>query len=385
MISPDKRRAARIRGALLRWYADNRRDLPWRGERDPYRIWVSEVMLQQTRVETVVPYYERWVRRFPTVAALADAPGEDVLAEWAGLGYYRRARALHQGARVVRDRHGGNVPSEPAELRALPGVGAYTAGAVASIAFGRAAPAVDVNATRVLARLFDAAAPAPAALERIAAALIPDERPGEFNVALMELGATVCGIRAPACGQCPLARWCLARSRGTAAERPAPRPRPRVRTYRVGTAVIARSDGRLLVARRPEAGLLGGMWELPGAVAGTRESAAAAARRVARALLGTRARLPRSPREIARVDHAYSHRRHAYRAFGFPAPGLAAAGNGSGPLPAAPASAIPGSAEWTELAWRDLADLAALPMGSAQRALARAMEGDARPGGRRRA
>src|SRR5688572_12350954 len=259
------RRAAAIRRALLRWYDDNRRDLPWRRDRDPYRVWVSEVMLQQTRVGTVAPYYERWLNLFPSVRALADAPDEEVLAAWAGLGYYRRARALHQAARVVRDRYAGQLPEGDEELRALPGVGAYTAGAIASIAFGRAAPAVDVNARRVLSRLFDLERPRPTTLERIATALVAPERPGEFNQALMELGATVCTPRSPACGACPLVRWCLARERGTVAHRPARRPHARVPAYRIGTAVIVRRS-RVLLARRPVEGLLGGMWEFPGAM-----------------------------------------------------------------------------------------------------------------------
>ncbi len=369
-----------ISRALLSWYDHHRRDLPWRCERDPYRVWVSEVMLQQTRVGTVAPYYERWLARFPDVRALADAPGEDVLAAWAGLGYYRRARALHAAARVVCDRHEARVPDDPGELRALPGIGDYTAGAIASIAFGRAVPAVDVNARRVLARLFDLERPQPAELERLAATLIPAEAPGAFNQALMELGATVCAPREPACGVCPIASSCLARERGTVAERPRPRRGSRVRTWRVGAAVITERAGRVLVARRPEAGLLGGMWEFPGALAAPRESAAGAARRVARALLGAGARVPTRPPRVARVDHAYSHRRHVYHAFRFRAPDGSAAAvypgrriSGSASGGATPT--VHGAAAWTALAWREPAALDAIPMGSAQRAIARAVAG----------
>jgi A/G-specific adenine glycosylase len=191
MREPSREWIRSLRRALLAFYDARRRDLPWRRDPDPYRVWVSEVMLQQTRVDAVVPYYERWLRRFPTVAALASAEPDDVLRAWEGLGYYARARNLHRAARVVREHHHGAVPSEPSALRALPGVGDYTAGAIASIAFGRAEPAVDGNVRRVLARLLDVAAPAPARLRKVAAALVPSERPGDFNQALMELGATV--------------------------------------------------------------------------------------------------------------------------------------------------------------------------------------------------
>jgi A/G-specific adenine glycosylase len=357
-----------IRRVLLRWYDENRRNLPWRRDRDPYRVWVSEVMLQQTRVGTVAPYYERWLDLFPSVRALADAPDEEVLAAWAGLGYYRRARALHQAARVVRDRYAGQLPEGDEELRALPGVGAYTAGAIASIAFGRTAPAVDVNARRVLSRLFDLERPGPTTLERIATALVAPERPGEFNQALMELGATVCAPRSPACEACPLARWCLARARGTVAHRPARRPRARVPAYRIGTAVIVRR-GRVLLARRPVEGLLGGMWEFPGALVARGESPARAAHRVASAL-GMEPPL-RNPR-LTLVDHAYSHRRHAYHAFRFDAAdsrGVKSGDKGGG----ATVPRVHGAADWTELAWRPVAALDALPMGAAQRAIARAL------------
>ncbi|MDP9349789.1 MAG: A/G-specific adenine glycosylase, partial [Gemmatimonadota bacterium] len=190
-----------LRDLLLRWYDAHRRDLPWRAEGppDPYRVWLSEVMLQQTRVETVKPYFRRWLERFPTLAALAEAPQDEVLKAWEGLGYYSRARNFHRAAREVVERYGGEVPGDAAAFRALPGVGRYTAGAVLSIAFGRPEPVVDGNVRRVFARLLDDPDPAEGALWALAEALVPGARPGDLNQALMELGATVCVPRNPRC------------------------------------------------------------------------------------------------------------------------------------------------------------------------------------------
>ena len=206
-----------IAPALLGWYDRERRDLPWRRTRDPYAVWVSEVMLQQTRVATVVDYYTRFMHRFPSLQALAEAAEDDVLKIWQGLGYYRRARALLAGARAVVAKHAGRLPAEPARLRELPGVGPYTAGAIASIAFGVREPVVDGNVTRVLCRLYALAgdperAPLPQRIRRLASELVPAKRPGDFNQALMELGATLCTPRAPDCS-------------ATAAARRKPRPR----------------------------------------------------------------------------------------------------------------------------------------------------------------
>ncbi|HEX7089669.1 MAG TPA: A/G-specific adenine glycosylase [Longimicrobiales bacterium] len=311
----DARRLSAIRRALLRHYDRHRRDLPWRGTADPYRVWVSEIMLQQTRADVVAPYYERWLERFPTLDALADAELDDVLRAWQGLGYYARARNLHRAARVVRERHGGELPRDAAALRALPGVGAYTAGAIASIAFGEPCPAVDGNVRRVLARLFDLADAAPGTLHDLAARLVPRRRAGDFNQAMMDLGATLCSPRRPACGECPLARWCLARARGTQAERPARRRRPEVPLYDVGTAVLRARDGRLLLVRRPEDGLLGGMWSFPGEVARAGESVEDAAARAGRAASGLATVGRGRPR--GSVVHVFSHRREVYHVFVF--------------------------------------------------------------------
>ena len=198
------------RGTLLRFYDTRRRALPWRAQPEPYGVWISEVMLQQTRVDAVLPYYRAWMERFPDLATLAGAGVDDVLRAWEGLGYYARARNLHRAALMVRDRFGGELPASAAGLRELPRVGEYTAGAVASIAYGEVVSAVDGNVRRVMARLFDEREPTTSWLRERAGALVDPERPGDFNQALMDLGATVCTARAPVCGVCPLAPDCLA-------------------------------------------------------------------------------------------------------------------------------------------------------------------------------
>ena len=259
-----------IAPALLAWYDAHARDLPWRtgpaaraaGQRpDPYRVWLSEVMLQQTTVATVRPRYERFLARWPDVQALAAAPEGEVMAEWAGLGYYARARNLIACARAVAAA-GGRFPDSAAGLRALPGIGAYTSAAIAAIAFDRPETVVDGNVERVVARLFAEAAPLPGVKKRLAdlaATLTPQQRPGDFAQAMMDLGATICTPRAPRCTECPLAAPCRARARGLEASLPARSPR-KVRPIRHGIAYIARrSDGALLVETRPPSGLLGGM------------------------------------------------------------------------------------------------------------------------------
>jgi len=256
-----------IRRRLLQAYDAGRRDLPWRRESDPYRVWVSEIMLQQTRVETVIPYYKEWMKRFPDVEALALAQEEEVLRAWQGLGYYSRARNLHRAARMVKEGLGGRLPTSSSALRSLPGVGEYTAGAVASIAFGEVVPAVDGNVRRVFCRLFDLPNPRVAELRRLAELLVDPVRPGDFNQALMELGALSCTPRAPRCGSCPLEDICLARERGTETERPAAKDKkavPEVDVAVVVAAGIVAGAPRLFLRRRPGAGLLAGMWEFPG-------------------------------------------------------------------------------------------------------------------------
>jgi A/G-specific adenine glycosylase len=302
-----------IRRALLDYFDGSARSLPWRGSSDPYAIWVSEVMAQQTRIDTVIPYYERWMARFPDIAALAGADTDDVLRHWQGLGYYGRARNLHTAARVVRERHGGELPSSYDDLLDLPGVGEYTAGAVSSIAFGVRAPAVDGNVRRVLARLYDEARPSAAWLRRRAAALVPGDRPGDFNQALMELGARVCTPRAPRCAVCPVAAHCDARANGTELDRPLPKPRKAVPAFNLATAIIRDRTGRVLIVRRAEAGLLAGMWAFPAVEIGSGEDPSAAACRLASALVpGAPLADATDALDVGTIDHAFSHRRERY-------------------------------------------------------------------------
>ncbi|HYF91990.1 MAG TPA: A/G-specific adenine glycosylase [Symbiobacteriaceae bacterium] len=257
-----------IAAALLDWFAVHQRDLPWRRSRDAYRIWVSEIMLQQTRVEAVRPYYERWFELFPTVGDLAAAPEEQVLKAWEGLGYYSRARNLHAAARDVVTRYGGALPDDPDAVAALKGVGPYTAGAVLSIAFGRAVPAVDGNVMRLFSRLFliedDILQPATRqGMEALALSLIPAGQAGSFNQALMELGALVCSPTGPKCLACPVAEYCQAMAAGRQEELPVKARAKAPRPVDVVAGVICH-DGRVLLVRRPPEGLLGGLWEFPG-------------------------------------------------------------------------------------------------------------------------
>ena len=267
---------------LLAWYDRHRRDLPWRappGARpDPYRVWLSEIMLQQTTVATVGGYFLRFLARWPTLSALARADLDEVLREWQGLGYYARARNLHKCARILAADHDGRFPDGERGLRALPGIGAYTAAAIAAIAFDRRATVVDGNVERVVARLFAVEDPLPGAkpaLYRLADGLTPDRRPGDYAQAMMDLGATVCTPRSPDCGRCPLAGDCAASREGIAERLPrraAKAPRP----TRYGTAFWAvRPDGAVLLRRRAESGLLGGMMEIP-STGWTEEPAASA-------------------------------------------------------------------------------------------------------------
>ena len=255
--------------ALLAWYAVDKRRLPWRaaaGETpDPYRVWLSEVMLQQTTVAAVAPYFERFTARWPTVEALAAAPEADVMAAWAGLGYYARARNLIACARTVARDHGGLFPDHEDGLRALPGIGRYTAAAIAAIAFGRRAVVVDANVERVVSRLFAVPEPLPKARERLYAladTITPAEQSGDFAQAMMDLGSGVCTPRAPDCLLCPLASICAARAAGEQELYPvkaAKKPRPR----REGVAYWLEHDGHVRLVRRPKSGLLGGMLALP--------------------------------------------------------------------------------------------------------------------------
>jgi A/G-specific adenine glycosylase len=328
----DEKRTRQLPARLLAWYDRAKRDLPWRRTRSAYRIWLAEVMLQQTRVETVVPYYHRFLRRFPSLRKLAAASVDDVLERWAGLGYYSRARNFHAAARAVVERHGGRVPRDLDAMLALPGVGRYTAGAVVSIAFGVPAPIVDGNVARVLCRIFGLegapkAAPLKARLWGLAAELVPDDRPGDFNQAMMELGATVCTPKAPACDDCPLAAGgngpdggrpgrraplCDAFRTGRQAELPTPQETKTVPHVDVAVGLVWRR-GKLLITKRSLDVMLGGLWEFPGGKVQPAESPADALRRE---LLEETGLSVRVEEPLCTVDHAYSHFRvtlHAFR------------------------------------------------------------------------
>lgn len=295
--------------ALLRWFDEHRRPLPWRRDRDPYRIWVAEVLLQQTRVAQALPYYERFLTRFPTVQALARAPLPHVLKVWEGAGYYGRARRLHQAAREVVAEHAGRLPRSSAELQRLPGVGPYIARAIASLAFDEDVIAVEANGLRVAARWSlergdPRGTPVRRRLEGVLTRRRSRARPGAYNEAVMELGETVCRPVRPRCGSCPVARSCRAYRElddpGTI-----PRRRPRgARPHVVAAVAIVERDGRWLVQRRAPGGLLGGLWEFPGGKVEAGETAEVACRREVLEETGVRIG---ALEPLGVVHHAYSH------------------------------------------------------------------------------
>ncbi len=253
---------------LLTWYGKHARDLPWRETKDPYRIWVSEIMLQQTRVETVIPYYTRWMTVFPSLLSLAKAKEDQVLSVWEGLGYYSRARNLHRASKIVAEEHQGKLPRDLISLQSLPGVGRYTAGAIGSIAFGIDAPVLDGNVRRVYARYFNISTPIQTAVTerafwQIAQNLLPPGRSGEFNQALMELGALICQPKNPDCNICPLADGCLANKLNLQESLPVRKKKSPIPHLQV-TAAVLQENGKVFLAKRPPDGLLGGMWEYPG-------------------------------------------------------------------------------------------------------------------------
>jgi len=302
-------RAAGVLAApLLAWFAGARRPLPWRERYDAYAVWVSEMMLQQTQVETVLPYYRRWMERFPSVSAVAEAPLAEVLKHWEGLGYYSRARNLHRAAQAIVRDHQGRMPDTVEALMALPGIGRYTAGAVASIAFNRPVPLVDGNVARVLGRVFALKHPprSPAGkrlLWFLAEAAIPSDRPREFNESLMELGALVCRPRAPQCLLCPLASQCRALAEGKPEAFPVREAR-KARPVRRGVLLLARAGGKLLVRQRPPDGLWGGLWEFPWVEVVGQETPAAALRRLTKEL-GLAGKSAGKP--CGQVSHGLTH------------------------------------------------------------------------------
>ena len=305
---------------LLAWYDRHKRAMPWRDSPNPYRVWVSEIMLQQTRVETVIPYFERFLASLPDISALAAAPEDQLLKLWEGLGYYSRARNLQRAARMVMEEHGGQLPADPTALMRLPGIGAYTAGAIASIAFGIPAPAVDGNVLRVVTRL--AADPSDIGSEAFRREvadrllpLIPPERPGDFTQAVMELGAVVCLPRPdPLCGECPLSDMCLARRQGNPGDYPN-RPSARPRKEEILTVFALASTAGILVRRRPAAGLLAGMWELPHLPGQMGPDEALAAIQAWGAIPEKRQGL--SPLPLPVHKHVFSHREWRMTGYGF--------------------------------------------------------------------
>ncbi len=298
--------ASDIHSTLLTWFDRNKRDLPWRKTRDPYAIWLSEVMLQQTQAGRVIGYWQRFLTRFPTVESLAEASTADVLSLWRGLGYYSRARNLHKAAQEIVARFGGALPKTVDELKSLPGFGRYTAGAVGSIAFGLSTPLIDGNVARVFSRLFEIDAPPgdktrEASLWEIATALVEaGNRPGDFNQSLMELGATVCTPSKPMCLICPVQRHCLALQKGRVSQLPPPKKATKRKKLELAVAVIQRKE-LVLMARRTESGLFGGLWEMPSVEIG----AGGNGYRALRSLLGKRATI--GP-EMSVIERTLTHR-----------------------------------------------------------------------------
>ena len=343
---------------LLKWYEQNARSLPWRGHTDPYAIWVSEIMLQQTRVDTVIPYFLRWMQRFPTLGALAAAPVDSVLKAWEGLGYYSRARSLHEAAQQVVAHHGSQVPRDHKTLTSLPGIGAYTAAAITSIAFGQDYAVVDGNVKRVLARLlpYTQAVNTPVAekeLRKIGQDLLPTGRAGDYNQAIMELGALICLPRRPKCSACPVASLCAASKENLQAELPVMKEKKAI-PHIIVTAGILCQDGKVLIARRPTSGLLGGMWEFPG---GKLESGETHAQALARELAEELGITTLPGDLLGKYNHAYTHYRvtlYAYHA----------------QITSGEVSLL----EASDARWVEVGDLETYPMGKIDRMISRDLE-----------
>ena len=305
---------SRFSSKLLAWYHANKRTLPWRGHASAYAVWVSEIMLQQTRVEAVIPYFEKWMRLFPTVQALANASEQDVLNAWEGLGYYSRARNLHKAAKIVVDRYKGEIPRDLDELRQLPGIGRYTLGAIASIAFGMDVSALDGNIKRVYARIFDVETPVDTPtgekiLWNLADKNLPKGHAGDYNQALMDLGATICIPKNPRCLICPVMKLCKARQNGTQNQRPVKTPKKNVPHYIHAAAVILQRN-QVLLAQRPSEGLLGGMWEFPNGRVDSDPAAGLPKALKAGYKLGLKVKRSlktRKKESLGIVEHGYSH------------------------------------------------------------------------------
>jgi A/G-specific adenine glycosylase len=349
----DKRFSTR----LLDWYAIHARSLPWRNHPDPYAVWVSEVMLQQTRVETVIPYFTRWMQRFPYIQVLSEASVQEVLAAWEGLGYYGRARNLHKAAQIVMHELHGQMPEEATQLRKLPGIGRYTAGAIASIGFGKDEPTLDGNIRRVIARYFDVSKNARSAdgereLWRLAAENLPKGQAGTYHQAMMDLGASVCTPKSPNCPHCTLKTSCEANTQGIQELRPVILPRPSIPHYTV-TAAVINQVGHVLIARRPLKGLLGGMWEFPGGKQQEGEDLPTCLKREIREELGVGIMVGE---QLGVYQHAYTHFRvtlYAYHCRLI----------GSEPLPI----------QADELLWVPVHELSRYPMGKIDRQISKSL------------
>jgi A/G-specific adenine glycosylase len=295
---------------LLAWYDEFAATLPWRNTPDPYRAWLSEIMLQQTQIATVTPYYARFLARFPTVEALAAAPLDDVLKAWEGLGYYSRARNLHRAAQQVTV--SGQFPKNAAEWQTLPGIGRYTAGAIASMVYGEAVAALDGNAIRVLSRIADLSEDVtrPATIRdlwALAELLVPADRPGAYNQAIMDLGRTICTGRKPLCNKCPVAAYCQANQAGTQSQRPVKAARAPIPHQDVIAALIFNQNGEILISQRPVNGLLGGLWGLPGATLQPDETAVDCLRRALSITVETDPERLAIGEQMALVQHAFTH------------------------------------------------------------------------------
>jgi A/G-specific adenine glycosylase len=304
--SPDAAWSRHFQKKLLAWFAANRRPLPWREDYQPYHVWISEVMLQQTQMGRAVDYFRRWIARFPDVAAVAAAERDELLKYWEGLGYYSRIDNLHRAARAICERHGGALPERLEELQQLPGIGRYTAAAIASIAFGRDVALVDANVSRLFARLFDLDQPlydgaGRRLIEGMAAGLLPAGQARDYNQALMELGALLCLPKRPRCQDCPLSELCLAKKRNTVANRPVPRP-PAAKIDLPMAAVALVAGDRVLIRQRPAKGMWAGLWEFPGLVLPPGDEAVAALRRE----LPFLARLTTPWIKLARIEHHHT-------------------------------------------------------------------------------
>lgn len=307
----------RITKALMKWYQKHARNLPWRGSIDPYKIWISEVMLQQTRIETVIPYFEKWMSKFPDLESVSKSSEEEVLRIWEGLGYYSRARNIYKTANIIKEEFHGSFPEDEKMVRNLPGIGDYITGAILSIAFQQKKPALDGNGVRVIARLFDFLEPVNIKKNRHylrdkLVELLPEESPGDFNQALMDLGATICIPSDPKCTYCPLKKYCESFKNGTQTLLPVKKKKKQIPYHQVVAAIIENEKNEVLIDKRPSKGLLGGLWEFPGGKVEKNESNEDALIRELNEELGI---LVKPLRKFGIYKHAYTHFRVTVHTF----------------------------------------------------------------------